>query len=327
MQGWKLIEGGIKKTHLSDKEIWRYFNVLFSTKSRNQSSYKFGFVRSLIDNLYNVDQDLRLEYDKIYYTFCQVYWNLVVKYGLKQTDRSHKQSAIERILKNFQAKYEIPKEIVFDQLHMDLQLEALSKVKTEGKKYVVGAVYGDTEGTFYEFSTKKEYLRFNPVVYRFMQQFQQVILKLNNYDWARFLQKNNPVPQDFITAVECISKRSSLDYFRDILERFTEYKCFYCGADLKRAVVHVDHFIPWSYIHSDNLWNFVLACKKCNLAKRDKIPGRKFLHLLLVRNNILMNNSSSIIEKEFRSYSKKKILDLYRYAKRNGFDFLAKNIL
>jgi hypothetical protein len=58
MQGWKLSLGLITNPNIADPEIWHYFNVLFSTQSKNQASYKFGLIRALVENLYNVDHEL-----------------------------------------------------------------------------------------------------------------------------------------------------------------------------------------------------------------------------------------------------------------------------
>ena len=56
---------------------------------------------------------------------------------------------------------------------------------------------------------------------------------------------------------------------------------------------HVDHFIPWSYIQNDNLWNLVLSCQACNGKKSDKLASGKYLHKLLPRNEVLFNRVSN----------------------------------
>ena len=55
-------------------------------------------------------------------------------------------------------------------------------------------------------------------------------------------------------------RRNDLSVYQEVLYReFQEKNCFYCGKKLNNKI-HVDHFIPWSFIKTDNLWNFVLAC-------------------------------------------------------------------
>lgn len=54
----------------------------------------------------------------------------------------------------------------------------------------------------------------------------------------------------------------------------------------EKQLIHVDHFIPWSYLFEDELWNLVLACRKCNLQKHSSLPPEKYVRLLTSRNTM-----------------------------------------
>ena len=54
MAGYDLAEGRYENRTLSDDEMWSAFSNLFSSHSKNSSSYKFGFLKAIMDNLYNV---------------------------------------------------------------------------------------------------------------------------------------------------------------------------------------------------------------------------------------------------------------------------------
>ena len=54
MAGYDLAEGYYENRTLSDDEMWSAFSNLFSSHSKNSSSYKFGFLKAIMDNLYNV---------------------------------------------------------------------------------------------------------------------------------------------------------------------------------------------------------------------------------------------------------------------------------
>nr|WP_139268052.1 HNH endonuclease domain-containing protein [Geobacillus proteiniphilus] len=47
--------------------------------------------------------------------------------------------------------------------------------------------------------------------------------------------------------------------------------------------MHVYRFGEFSF-HDDHLWNLVLACRECNLSKRDWIADRVFLGFLIDHN-------------------------------------------
>ena len=83
-RGYDLPYGTYVNRQLSDDEMWSAFSFLFSGKSRNDTSYKFGFLKSILDNLYNVDKDLKLTFDQLFSKFTEIYWNLVLKHHILQ---------------------------------------------------------------------------------------------------------------------------------------------------------------------------------------------------------------------------------------------------
>ncbi len=100
MAGFDLKEGTYEEREVSEDELWSAFSCIFSSRSRNDSSYKFGFLKAIIDNLYNVDENLKLSFDQLFSKFTEIYWNLILKYGLRQKARTNdsRKSFIEQIL-------------------------------------------------------------------------------------------------------------------------------------------------------------------------------------------------------------------------------------
>ena len=322
MQGWSLPNGKITKIDMSDAEIWKYFNILFSNKSKNQSSYKYAFIRSILENLYNVDSEIQLSFAQIYEPFARIYWNLVIRHGLRQSHGSSTPSLVETELLRIKTSNSIPKEIAFDKLTVQVQNEVYERICKAGKRYVVGAVYADTDGTFYEFDLKKEFVKLNPYVHTFMLRHMEVLFRLNNYELMKLLYKLNPPTacENLIENIENITQRNMLATYRQVLLETASPTCFYCGKDLRGTKAFaVDHFIPWSFVHSDNLWNLVLACNKCNSSKSDKLTDAAFLKKIIARNKLLLTSNEDLIKNEMIRYSESKLQDLYSYAKYNGF--------
>jgi 5-methylcytosine-specific restriction endonuclease McrA len=310
MEGFKLTKGEIVSEDLTDDEIWSIFKFIYSSKSKNQSSYKYGFIRSILENLYNNDATNKIELTSIFSTFTRVYWNLVIHEKLKQTDSSHEASGIERLLVEFKEQNNIHDKVLFDKLSTDLQLSLEKQVFKIGKRYVVGALYGDSQGKFYSFNLKENFICLNPPVLSFLKKHQETVFKLNNYELAKFLLQNNKhTPHNIIAIIENISKRGNLNIYRKTLEKH-ESDCFYCNTNLKNKQIEVDHFIPWSFIHSDNLWNLVLSCNQCNRIKKDRIPDRLFLEKLFVRNTRILT--------ELENYTENKLDELYIHLERNN---------
>jgi len=140
---WQLKVGEMREEYLPDSTIWSIINNFFQ-RAKTTTSYKYIFLKSLMENLYGVDQTLKLNFDQIYYSFTKIYWNLVVHHNLNQSNSQNQRSEIQQILKGFQFRYSIPENWVFDKLTDQQQQEIIFQVKRVGKKYVVGAFYGDT---------------------------------------------------------------------------------------------------------------------------------------------------------------------------------------
>ncbi|WP_144553341.1 HNH endonuclease [Bacillus sp. X1(2014)] len=317
----KLQLGEMRSTYLTDKEIWAHFNFIFSSKSRNSTTYKFVLIKSILENLYNVNDKLELHYSTLFSSFAKIYWNLVIHHNLNQINMTDKKSEVQGILLNVQQKYQIPSTLVFDKLSNELQFEIINKVTKRCKINVMRAIYGDSGCSIYDFDNGKEQLRLNSSFYSFMQRFQRVLSYLTNYQLALFLEKFNEKGDttNLLLKVENVSKRSSLDQFYQVLSSFYSGKCFYCGKTINKDTSHVDHFIPWSFVQADHLWNLVIAYSTCNLSKSDKLADKFFLEIVIDRNESLISMPDLNKREDMVVYTSKKLKDLYHYSVDNGF--------
>ncbi|WP_335871263.1 HNH endonuclease domain-containing protein [Bacillus sp. 2205SS5-2] len=320
----KLKVGELKEEYLTDEEIWRIFTFVLSSKSVKSSTYKYALIKALIENLYQINEQFEVSYNQLAYTFTKVYWNLIIHNQLTQHNRGNNARVVS-IIQEGQSKYGIPSEMVFDKLTDSVQVKLVSKVKTTMKVNVFGALYGDTGGKFYAFDHQTERVRFNPSVHTFMLNYQRLIISLTNYHMSAMIEELNEVPSInyLLGKVESIAKRSTLKPFEKILLSHFEARCFYCHKPLsgQKRETHVDHFIPWSFVQSDQIWNLVLSCHKCNRSKSDKLPERGFLDTIMERNEAFsVPGAEGELEGLMQNYNEKKIILLYEYSVKNGFD-------
>lgn len=288
--GYELNEGVYSIEVLSEDRIWAIFNSMLSSSVR-ATSYKFGFLKSIMDNLYNVDHNLTLTFDQLFYKFTEIYWNLILKHELRQSSKNidGKITAIERILYEARNDSMIVTDISFEKLNDNAKSVIVKKVKTQCKKFVVGALYEDSNNTLYSFSKKEEYIKLNPRMYEFLTKHKLIIEKMNYYEWAKYLEKVNDESstRNLLNNLDYITLRNDLSYYRRILyEELEQHRCFYCDKELVENKIHVDHFIPWSFIKDDNIWNFVLSCQSCNIKKSDKLVPEIYVETLIHRNKV-----------------------------------------
>jgi len=66
---------------------------------------------------------------------------------------------------------------------------------------------------------------------------------------------------------------------RNIFHR-DQFRCQYCGRHLPKAALTIDHVLPQSRGGQDTWENLVLACKTCNVKKRNRTPEEANMPLL-----------------------------------------------
>ena len=52
-------------------------------------------------------------------------------------------------------------------------------------------------------------------------------------------------------------------------------ECIYTGKELHTKSYDLDHFIPWSFVSHDLIWNLIPSDSSINSSKSDKIPDLK----------------------------------------------------
>ena len=319
--GASLSEGLYKTGHLSDDEMWSAFAYLFSPKAKHSASYKYGFLKAILDNLYNTDDQLILTFDQLFSKFAEIYWNLVLKHNIRQSPVivGGKTTKLEQALWEAKSRCPVADELPFESIPTSVKDYVCRRVKIDCKENVVGALYGDLQELLYSFSKKGEYIKFNPVMYEFVCKHKIAIEKMNYYEWAKYLEKINSddVMDHLLTKIDESAKRNNLEFYRNILFEEFENKCFYCGKSLAKSTVHVDHFIPWSFIKDDKLWNFVLACPSCNLKKNDRLAPRAQLDLLIKRNEQILVEKPDY--SPMRNYQAQRLVKIYAWASDNGY--------
>lgn len=321
IEGWKLKEGTAIYSVVSDDELWTASMKVLSSQAAKTTTYKYALLRAILENLYKTTSRLELSFDLLAESFAKLYWNLVVRNGYSQGY----QAQIEKDLRKIQLNFNIPAGASFESLQENHRLGLIHLIENNIlKKYVVGALYADTGGLLYGFSKKDRKVTLTLSSYEFLLKFQTTIFKLTNYELAKFLQKKNTdlTQGILLDEIENITQRESLKQFQKLIETHSRSFCFYTEKPLQQAKrsIAVDHFVPWSFIHSDELWNFVLTSAHLNSRKGSKLPAERFLGKLHERNQYFKQNGDVYIKQYMKNYSFQQIVKLYDYAELNGFE-------
>ena len=313
--------------------------------SSKDNTYKFAFMRFLIDYC-NDSSDTHVEFKIIAKYFFKYYWLQECKSRFKQAPQIEKKPEIIKIIRKEFDKPYYPQ--TFDKISQDepekIQ-KCIEKIVKLGFHNVTWRFQKLKSGTttkekkiFFNYTisrvkhSNKKYvdldigIDINPKAIEFFKKYNPVLKKAVNLEWARFLEKLNlGVPRLIQKTEGEIIPRTALGKYRKALEPFFK-NCFYCQNQLSKNETHVEHVIPFDYIAEDNIWNFTLACQKCNCIKLGSLPPKKFLNELIIRNKNY-RNKIPMLEKSLTllgTNHEKIIYDHFENAKSHGYVVLKK---
>lgn len=120
------------------------------------------------------------------------------------------------------------------------------------------------------------------------------------YEWVQYLQERNK-------SVPAITKKTNAPLTRNLqsqrdwwsrLLHDDEYQCIYTGDVIYANDYALDHYLPWSFVGHDQLWNLVPISKTVNSAKSDNIPSNKYLNELISLQSRALKHSHAIMKQQ-----------------------------
>lgn len=327
MATWDSTYGEIKKYIASEDELWSLANFFFSDSCKKTSTYKFGFLKSIMDSLFSgelTNRGYELSFQTLFSRFAENYWNLVTKYHLKQMRYNGRGelSGLEIVFRAAVAKSKAIEDLEFASLSDEDRNKIVLETANACKKNVIGALYGNFEGVLYGFDLREKKIWLNPVAYEFLLKHKFELDKLNYYAWAKYLEKINSdgvLIKILDKLDDATPRRNDLSIYREILRKeFEQEKCFYCGKPIS-VKADVDHILPWKLVREDRIWNFVLSCKSCNSKKNDKIPEKGLMIKVLDRNERINTGTNEMLVRDMKGYSAETMMRLWNYAKIGGY--------
>jgi hypothetical protein len=91
-----------------------------------------------------------------------------------------------------------------------------------------------------------------------------------------YMQRRNPSVPNIKDKLFPPLSRNSLSaqtgYWKTILKH-TELKCIYSNQLLEPGDISLDHFIPWSFVAHDQMWNLIPVQSSINSSKSNRLPS------------------------------------------------------
>ncbi|AUC62553.1 hypothetical protein AA637_16025 (plasmid) [Cyanobacterium sp. HL-69] len=121
------------------------------------------------------------------------------------------------------------------------------------------------------------------------------------WEWLNYMQKNNPNSPNLARKLFPLVQRKSLiqqaKYWKLIMEK-QPLKCIYSDNILDKHSISVDHYLPWSFVAHDQLWNLIPSIHHVNSAKSNNIPASDYLDKFISLQHQGLIISSQILPKK-----------------------------
>lgn len=139
----------------------------------------------------------------------------------------------------------------------------------------------DYEGP-YSIHRKEGIIRLKPEWYSYFTENYAILKDYGVMQLATYLQGKNQGVPGIIHKLIKPAKRESLkrqrDYWDLVINKQGPIKCIYTNELLDTRLYDVEHYVPWSFVTHNLIWNLVPADGSINSSKGNSLPPEHYLH-------------------------------------------------
>jgi 5-methylcytosine-specific restriction endonuclease McrA len=296
--------------------IQQWYDVI--EKMKNTNTYKLVWAKSILDLLIKTETKV-ITFSDISETILKYYWNQIYFFNLKQGPRNQEPTlfklvglAIKRYQELTQSKQPVWFNLALPVLQQDQAfyrelIQSMSQTLDQDVSWRFLNIEDEVINLYH--IHKKKTASLNEVVFSDthitdLKEHGPLLMQFLYFKWTQLLEKFNHAPRiaNKIAGSEVQAiKRKSLKVYRDILLILHEnqaIKDFYTDETIDISDISIDHFIPWSFIYSDDIWNLVITSKSNNSKKSNKLSDKQYLTKLKEQNLALVSKIKDLNLKE-----------------------------
>ncbi|GIV81899.1 MAG: hypothetical protein KatS3mg051_1253 [Anaerolineae bacterium] len=124
-------------------------------------------------------------------------------------------------------------------------------------------------------STPARSIEIHPVWYEYLQEHIRILEGFCLWHLVNYLQKRNPnVPNiaGKLFRPEQRDLKQAREYWKLVFESVGQVQCIYSHQPVSPDNYSLDHFLPWSFVAHDLLWNIIPTPRAVNSSKGDFLP-------------------------------------------------------
>lgn len=126
------------------------------------------------------------------------------------------------------------------------------------------------------YSINGEYIDINNIWIDYLTDNYNILRDYALWNLTEFLQKRNPnvpnVPSKLIKPIQRDSLVKQHKFWNNYISIVGSISCIYTGKQLLAKQYDLDHFVPWSFVSHNLIWNLIPADASINSSKSNNIP-------------------------------------------------------
>lgn len=122
----------------------------------------------------------------------------------------------------------------------------------------------------------------NPIWVDYLTENYVILRDFAFWNLTEYLQKRNPnvpnLPSKLVKPIQRESLTTQRKFWDTYIATVGKIRCIYTGKEIYPGKYDLDHFVPWSYVLHNLLWNLLPADSSINSSKSNNLPPlEKFL--------------------------------------------------
>lgn len=134
--------------------------------------------------------------------------------------------------------------------------------------------------SFYRIDNEQQCIFLNDDWFLYLRENIGIVEGFTKWNLIGYLQRNNPnVPSisEKLVFPATRSMGTAYTFWTNYKQQYGNFPCVYTGQPIPdKAQVSIDHYLPWSFVAHDQLWNLVPAFKNVNSSKGNQLPGKHY---------------------------------------------------
>lgn len=258
-------------------------------------SYKIFWFQAIINRIH--EGELLISFDSLINEMIADGWYMVTEYKLNLGPSDTLEKVIITAFDKVQLKSSEKKTIIIDTLNScdNKDLLKMKRILTLNVPYRLQAPFlNDVKGKAWESKNIAELINSHDNLLYYFDSINGLDSRIRindsfaeyvneNYEilcgWVRsnmieYLQRRNPSVPGIVNKIDPPQMRNLekvKKYWKEIIN-LTGIHEIYDDEELEHKTISIDHFVPWSYVAHDELWNLTPTTRNINSSKSNSLP-------------------------------------------------------